>query len=162
MFRTQGGHREDLFREYAQAKAGVSVRDDDEFYRIVGNFVAAEGPYSANEQIRRQARALFPGDREQQDAYIEDHIYTGNDAWRWDSEEERDRFKSMRNSSLDAYHRANLTLGLLVADRLLSVVDVGLISARGRSRGPDQATLSWEIDAARTGPTARILLSRAF
>ena len=127
-----------LFREYAQAKAGVSVRDDDEFYRIVGNFVAAEGPYSANEQIRRQARALFPGDREQQDAYIEDHIYTGNDAWRWDSEEERDRFKSMRNSSLDAYHRANLTLGLLVANRLLSVLDVGLISARSRSRGPDR------------------------
>ena len=162
VFRMQGGHREDLFREYARASAGARVRDDDEYYRVVGNFIASEGPYSANEQVRRTARSIFPNDREQQDEYIAAHEYTGDDAWRWASEEERQRFKDMRSSSIDAYHRANLTVGLMVANRLLSVLDVGLISARSRARGKDQATLSWEIDADRKGPNARVTLSRSF
>lgn len=162
VFRLQGNHRQDLFREYARASAGVSVRDDDEFYRIVGNFISSEGPYSANEQVRRAARSIFPGDRERQDEYIAAHEYTGGDAWRWASETQRERFRDMRTSSLDAYHRADLTVGLMVANRLLSVLDVGLISARSRARGKDQATLSWEIDADRKGPNARVTLSRSF
>jgi hypothetical protein len=163
VFRIQGNHREDLYKEFAAINAGPKERDDDDFYRTIGNFVSSDGPFSANEEVRRQARALFPDDRDAQDQYFEDHAYTGDDAWEWESEDAQQRFGEMRTSSLDAYHRSELAVGLLVANRLVSVLDVGLLAARRKNdHADDEARLSWNLQAVRGRPGAQVTLSRRF
>jgi hypothetical protein len=163
VFRIQGDHRQDLYKEFAEVHAGAKERDDDEYYRTIGNFVSSDGPFSANEEVRRQARALYPDDRDAQDQYFEDHAYTGDDAWEWESEDAQGRFGEMRTSSLDAYHRSELAVGLLVANRLVSVLDVGLLASRRKNdHADDEAKLSWNLEAVRGHPGAQVTLSRRF
>jgi hypothetical protein len=164
IFESQGNHRTDLYRQFASIHAGVPTREDDEFYRVMSNYIASDGPYSANERIRREARALYPNDLEEQQRYYQENAYTGENAWEWDSEASFDRFSEMRSSSLDSYQYANLSLGLLVANRIVSVVDCGLLSASKNREYEEQQKpqLSWNFTAGRDGPGARVVLSRSF
>ena len=147
VFQSQGSHRKDLYREFASVHAGAGSRDDDDFYRTIGNYIASDGPFSANEQIRREARALFPDDPSLQDAYYAEHAYTGDDAWRWESEQILDRYQEMRDASISAYHKSEFSIGLLVANRLISVVDAGLLAARRNREVQAQTGFRWGIQA---------------
>ena len=162
VFRVQGNHRRELYREYAEINAGVPVRDDDDYYRVIGNFDSADGPYSANEQVRREARAIYPNQPDKQEEYFQDHAYLGDNAWEWGGTDQRLRFKDMRSSSIDSYHRADLSIGLAVANRILSVLDAGVLAARQHRDEDSAGRLSWDIDSGREGPGARITLARTF
>ena len=162
IFRSQGSHRRDLYREFAALHAGVPARDDDDFYRVIGNYVSSDGPFSANEQVRREARLLYPDDREKQDEYFQENAYVQEDGWDWGDEDTLDRYGEMRKASEDAYDRAKLTLGLLVANRLLSVLDVGILASGMNEEGENRSTLFWNLDAGREGPGARVTLARSF
>ncbi len=157
-----GNHRQTQYKEFAQIHAGVDPRDDSDYYRTIGNYIGADGPFSANEQVRREARLIYPTDREAQEEYFNENAYTGDDAWLWDSTSDLARYQSMRQSSLDSYHTADLTLGLLLANRLLSVLDVGILSAKMNKNLENETTLSWSLDADARGPGANVVLSRAF
>jgi hypothetical protein len=163
IFRSQGAHRKDLYKEFAEVNAGVKQRNNDDYYRIVGNYLSSDGPFSANEFVRRQARALWPGvdeaSRKAREQYLQENGYFGDNSWAWPDVETLIAYQRMRKSSLDAYHRADLTVGLLLANRLLSVLDVGLLAKRS---GNDHAGLSWHIDAGPGGPGAQLTLARTF
>lgn len=163
VFRIQGSHRKDLYKEFAEIHAGVPQRDDDTYYRTIGNFLGSDGPFSANETIRRQARALFPDDPSAQQQFFDENAYTGDDTWMWESEMLLDRYREMRSSSLSAFRRSELSLGLLVANRLISVLHTGLIgSRRNLAQADDQSRLFWTVEAGRFGPGGRITLTRSF
>lgn len=162
VFRIQGSHRRDLYREFAEVHAGVAPRNDDDFYRVIGNYVSSDGPFSANEQVRRQARAIYPDNPDAQAQYFNENAYTGNNAWQWQSTQLLDRYRDLRTSSLDAYHRSDLSVGLLVANRLLSIIDAGILGAKAQRALGDKAQLSWDVQAEPGGPSAKVILSRAF
>jgi len=160
VFRSQGSHRKNLYREFAQVHAEAKKRDDDDYYRTIGNYIASDGPFSANEQVRREARALNPDNRAAQDQYFEDHAYTGDDAWRWESAELLDRYTDMRDSSISAYHHSEFSIGFMVASRLISVVDTGLLAARRKREAKPETGFHWGIEAEPTG--AHLTVSRTF
>lgn len=162
VFRIQGNHRKTLYKEYAEVFAGVPARDDEEFYRTIGNFMSSDGPFSANESIRRVARAQYPNSPQKQQEFYDEYAYTGDDTWTWESADRWNQYQDMRSSSLDAIHRSELSLGLLVANRLLSVIDAGIIAAR-RNRGhANETKVSWNLEADPRGAGATVVLSRAF
>jgi hypothetical protein len=161
VFRVQGAHREDLYREYAEVHAGVSPRDDDDFYRQIGNFNSSDGPYSANEVVRRQARAIYPNNPDAQQSYFDENAYTGDNAWNWSDPSIREQYRDLRSSSLDAFHRSELSIGAAVANRLLSIIDAGILASKlNRAASPESGGVSWQIQAEPEG--GRLTLSRAF
>jgi hypothetical protein len=160
-FQSQGGHRKDLYQEFAEVRAGAARKDDDEYYRVIGNYISSDGPFSANEGVRRQARALYPNNPAEQQAYYEEHAYTGDDSWNWFSEADLDRYKDMRTESLDAYQKADYSLGAAVANRLLSIIDVGILGAQA-SHDEDEAEIHMNMTGGREGPGAQLVLSRSF
>lgn len=161
-FRIQGNHRKNLYKEYADVFAGVPPRNDEDFYRTIGNFISSDGPFSANESIRRQARANFPNSLQKQQEFYDQYAYTGDNAWTWESAARWQQYQDMRSASLDAIHRSNLSLGLLVANRLLSVIDAGIIAARRSRAHTNAARVSWNLEAGPRGPEATVVVSRAF
>jgi len=162
VFRVQGNHRKTLYKEYAEVFAGVPPRDDEEYYRTIGNFLSSDGPFSANESIRRQARAQYPNSPQRQQEFYDQYAYTGDDTWTWENADRWSQYQDMRSASLDAIRRSELSLGLLVANRLLSVIDAGIIAAR-RNRGhANESKVSWNLEAGPQGPEATVVLSRAF
>jgi hypothetical protein len=132
VFRIQGHLRRERYIEYAQVDAGVKSSDEtDEYWRLVAAFPRSDpGPGSYNEQIRIEARYLFPGDRAAQDAYVQDHGYFGDRAWSWQTRDQQLRYREIRSSSLDAYDRAKYTIAAAVLNRLASAVDAVRLVAR--------------------------------
>jgi hypothetical protein len=163
VFRIQGHLRREDYIEYAQVYAGVRAADEtDEYWRLVAAFPRSDpGPSSYNEQVRIEARFLFPGDRAAQDAYVLDHGYFGDRAWSWDSREQQLRYREIRSSSLDAYDRAKYTIAAAVLNRLVSAVDAVRLIARDakRSEGGDGLGLRFEGGEELV---ARVTWTRAF
>jgi len=160
IFQVQGAHRQDLYKEFARVNAGVAKRDDDDFYRIIGNYASSDGPFSANEQIRREARANYPDDRAKQEEYYQEHAYTGDDTWTWQSQAMLDTYQDMRDASISAYHKSDFSLGLAIANRLISVVDTGILAAKKSRANATTTGFRWNIEAEPSG--ARLLVSRHF
>ncbi len=125
VFQVQGYLRKGNYRDYAELMAGVDTEDKpDEFYRALGQYTRSDpGPGSYNESIRREARALYPDDRERQEQYLLENGYFGDDAWEWRSEEDQARYKSLRKKSQLSFRRATYMLGLAVANRILAAMD---------------------------------------
>ena len=76
----------------------------------------------------REARYLFPDDRERQLAYLEEHGYFGNSGWEWESPEKQDEYENTRTWSRESYRRATLTKGFAVLNRNLLIQGRWLIN----------------------------------
>ncbi|UCF78726.1 MAG: hypothetical protein JSW03_00155 [Candidatus Eiseniibacteriota bacterium] len=139
VFEVQGYLRKGNYREYAELMAGVDAEGKpDEFYRALGQYMRSDpGPGSYNESIRREARALYPDDREMQEQYLLENGYFGEDAWEWVSEEDQARYKSLRRKSQLSFRRATYMLGLAVANRILAAMDAAR-SVAGPAESPGE------------------------
>jgi hypothetical protein len=139
VFQVQGHLRQDSYVEYAELMAGVDAQDKpDEFYRALGQYMRSDpGPSSYNEDIRREARALYPDDRQAQERYLEENGYFGGDAWEWQSVEDQAHYRSLRKKSLFSFEKATYMLGLAVANRVIAAMDAARSVAKS-SKQRDQ------------------------
>jgi hypothetical protein len=137
VFEVQGYLRKGNYRDYAELMTGVDTEDkSDEFLRIIGQYMQSDpGPGSYNESIRREARALYPDDRERQEQYLLENGYFGDDAWQWQSEEDQARYRDLRKKSQLSFRRATYMLGLAIANRILSAMDAAR-SVSGSAEAP--------------------------
>jgi len=98
---------EDDYRAYARQHAGVSGGHDHQFYVDIGNW----NDRDAFNQQRLRYRQF-------------DRIYTSpSDDWLWDSDRNRQHFKSIRIASDQAEQNALLVVGGLLLNHLLSAID---------------------------------------
>ena len=140
VFQVQGHLRQDSYIEYAELTAGVDAEDKpEEFYRALGQYMRSDpGPSSYNEDIRREARALYPDDRQAQERYLQENGYFGGDAWEWQSAEDQAHYKSLRKKSLFSFEKATYMLGLAVANRVIAAMDAARSVAKS-SKQRDQS-----------------------
>jgi len=125
VFEVQGYLRKDAYVDYAQLVAGVDAEGKPEdFYRALSRYMRSDpGPGSYNEDVRREARALYPDDKQKQDQYLLENGFFGKDAWQWQSEEDQAYYRSLRRKSQLSFNRATYMLGVAVANRILSAMD---------------------------------------
>jgi hypothetical protein len=140
VFQVEGHLRKDNYIEYAELMAGVNGQDKPEdFYRALGKYMRSDpGPGSYNEDIRREARALYPDDRQAQERYLQENGYFGEDGWEWQSAEDQAQYRSLRRKSLFSFERATYMLGLAVANRVIAAMDAARSVAK-TSRKHDQS-----------------------
>ena len=109
---TQGyiGVLENDFHSYAAVHAGVNTSGkNDQFWIDIGN---SDNIYTYNEK-RLVERRL-------QDVYPEDDAHY----WQWDSKTNRDKYNDMRFKQHDWKQRANIIIGGVILNRLISAIDV--------------------------------------
>ena len=140
VFQVQGHLRQDSYIEYAGLMAGVDAKDKpEEFYRALGQYMRSDpGPSSYNEDVRREARALYPDDRQAQERYLRENGYFGEDAWEWQSVEDQAHYKGLRKKSLFSFEKATYMLGLAVANRVIAAMDAARSVAKS-SKQRDQS-----------------------
>lgn len=147
VFRIEGHDQKERFIDYAELTAGVnSSGKDDEYWRTISNFERSDpGPGSANELVRRQARALYPGDKDKQDEYFLQNGYFGDDTWDWQNADNLARFQNLRSKSMDSYDRARLSILAALANRIVSVIDAARVARQAnRAAGEEKETLLGE------------------
>jgi hypothetical protein len=129
-FRLQGDGRRDRYIDFAEFNAAVSAEGkDDTYWRTIAQYERSDpGPFSANELVRRQARALYPGDFDRQQQYISENSYVGDDAWDWQNADNLARYRDLRSRSIDSYDRAEFSIAMAIAHRIVSMIDAARLA----------------------------------
>jgi hypothetical protein len=128
---TVAGHlRQDDYIEQASLNAGVGVSSEsDDYWRLVGQYVASSGGSGTYEEdLRREARDTYPNDPAAQDALVAERLPTGDRAWSWSSSEFQSAYQETRESSRRAFNRAKYSYAAAILNRVVSVIDVQLLS----------------------------------
>jgi len=133
VFEVQGYLRKDSYVDFATLMAGVDAAGkSDDFYRALGRYAQSDpGPGSYNEDVRREARALYPDDKQRQDQYLQENGYFGKNAWQWQTVEDQAYYRGLRKKSQKAFNRATYMLGVAAANRILSAMDAARSAAGG-------------------------------
>jgi hypothetical protein len=130
--RCQGAMWKDDYIAFAAAEAGANPsRKDDLYYQNI-----YEWPNSDwyNEYQWAEARDLYPDDPDAQAAYVADKLYSGADAWEWQSAEEWDRFRNLRVKSESAYRRVTYAAGTALLNHMLSAVNAARLAKSHNNR----------------------------
>lgn len=167
-FTVAGNLRQDDYIEQAQLNAGVGIDSaDDEYWRLVGAFETSSGsgPEAYEEELRREARDLYPTDPAAQDSWVAERLPSGERAWTWTDPTLRQSYRDTRERSRRAFDRAKYSFAAAILNRIVSVIDTQMLhrklsrEARGASEGGGSLRLS--ADASPNG-NGRLVLSKTF
>lgn len=166
-FTVAGNLRKNDYIEQAQLNAGVGLDNAaDEYWRQVGAYErsSGSGPEAYEEELRREARDLYPADPSAQDAWVAERLPTGDRAWTWSDAELRQSYRDTRERSRRAFDQAKYSFAAAILNRIVSVIDTQMLhrklsrEARGASEG---GMLRLSADASPNG-SGRLILSRTF
>ena len=162
-----GNLREDDYIEQAGISAGVGVTSgDDDYWRLVGQYTssAGGGPGTYEEELRREARDLYPGDPAAQDAYVAERLPTGDEAWSWNSPETQSLYQDTRESANSAFNTAKYSFAAAILNRVLSVIDVQMLRHKASKEAREGALVpSYRVMAAvEPDGGGRLILQRRF
>jgi hypothetical protein len=123
-----GSSREHDARLFAAAEAGADLSQKaSKYYKALERYDNSD---LYNEDVRKDARDLFPDDPDRQHEYYESQGYFGAAAWNWSSDSSRINYWRTRKSGRSAALTAQFLAGALLLNRLASVVDCAFFAGR--------------------------------
>jgi hypothetical protein len=126
-FKIYGNWKEDDYIRFANSHANAQLGDKGrEFHDLVG-FYPSIDDYNTFGRI-------FDPER----PYLQD---TPANHWRWQSLEDRETYRHLKNRSREADRRADFMLGVAVLDRIVAVIDA-IRSGRQHNKRVEQDTFS--------------------
>ncbi len=115
----------------AVKNAGIKSSDNDENYlNDVGNFISSgfnSGGY--NESVMKTAKSKFTDPQEQQN-YIQSHIYNEDKQWAWNSKNSKRQFKLMRKDAAYYLDYSKTIGGIIIVNHLISAIQTAIISRK--------------------------------
>ncbi|MBN2226912.1 MAG: hypothetical protein JW763_06075 [candidate division Zixibacteria bacterium] len=116
-FYTYGNWKEDDYRNYAVAHAGISsAQDDNEFYKML-SFYDNVYEYNGSGRLYESGRPY----------------YNPNDPmtyWYWDSPDSRAEYRTIRNAAESSFRNAVFMIGVAAANRIIAGIDAFRILKR--------------------------------
>ncbi len=117
----KGEHRQDTYEETALLFAGIDLEQVDEHFRsLVGQYESSD-EYNRL-VVYRDAAALYYGDFENYNRYIEENSVRGDEAWAWATPEKFAQYGAERRSSENSFHDARTVAALAVVNRVASAI----------------------------------------
>jgi hypothetical protein len=127
-----GNARNQSAKLFARNYSGAaSSYGNDDYYVNLERYANSD---AYNEDVRRDARELYPTDPAKQKEYADAHYYTGSMAWSWGSDSLRYTYWNERRSARSVLHTAAFFLGAAVLNRVVSAVDVAFFSETPAAR----------------------------
>ncbi|MCP4583995.1 MAG: hypothetical protein GY839_20480 [candidate division Zixibacteria bacterium] len=116
-FRKYGGFKENSAKGWAVMKAGACADNTDENYWVKMTYYDNRDRNIGSEQGYNQMAAVY--DRENAVLFPETPEYF----WDWDNPEDRQKYRNLRNQSKTAFERADITVGVIIANHLVSAIE---------------------------------------
>ncbi|MDZ4121134.1 MAG: hypothetical protein U1C33_01840, partial [Candidatus Cloacimonadaceae bacterium] len=117
------------YKQYAHSYAGVGFGNSDQYYQRIQNYISSDEFNTLQEMLARNYYLIYNYDPESFAAYMEANTYTGDETWQWDSTQHWKQYKSLRRDHQKAKMNNNLLLGVLILNRVVSVIDVLFINS---------------------------------
>jgi len=162
-----GNLRQDDYIEQAQINAGVGIsKESDDYWRLVGQYTSSsgEGPGSYEEDLRREARDTYPNDPAAQDAFVAEHLPTGDKAWSWSTSALQAEYVDTRETSNRAHNKAKYSFAAAILNRVVSVIDVQMLrhKASKAARGESAIRAETRVYADAVEDGGRLVVERRF
>jgi len=114
---------ENTYKKYAVTVAGADPNTSSSKFNVMQGYISSD---AYNQEIILKARNYFllvQNDPESYQQYLAENLYTGNETWDWQTEENRLQFKDMRNRRQKYIIYSNFAFSSLLINRLISVID---------------------------------------
>jgi hypothetical protein len=132
-FTVQENMRIEDYEEYAHTYAGIPEGSSSDYYQDVADYIRSEGDDSFNEDVRAEARSLYPDDLEAQDAYLTANGYFGSASWEWESGARFSKYRGLRTDASTSRRNAFYMTGLAFLNRAISAIDSMWMARRHNS-----------------------------
>jgi hypothetical protein len=133
------------YRNYAAQRAGANPGiGDDLYYQNIYEYPTSD---IYNEEVWAEARLMYPGDPQAQEAYVSGKLYTGQDDWAWQTASEWYQYRGLRVKSQESLHRISYSYAAALLNRLLSSVNAARLARQhNRSRNRRAGILDqWQL-----------------
>lgn len=134
------------YKQYASVYAGVPINHNDRYYQHIQQYFSSDEFNQFQEMMARNYYLIYMYEPQMFDEYIAANIYAQDEAWQWQSTEHHKHYKKLRADRQKAKMNNNLSLGLLILNRAISVIDVAFIS--GKINRPTPLYLSTDGESA--------------
>lgn len=124
----QGRLRRGSSEDVAQVYAGIDLDAHDDSYRkLVSNFRSSD---EYNQLVvYREAAALYYGDYQRFNDYIDTHSLSGANSWNWESDEQWEQYRKLRRASERAFQRARFAAAGALVNRVAAAIVSSRLSA---------------------------------
>lgn len=126
-----GREKNDLtrsYKRYAQVYAGIPDGMPDRYYQRLQDYLSSDDFNQYQELMARNYYLIYTYDPDGYGEYILANTYPDSEAWDWQSVEHQDRYRSLRRRTQTAKMYQSLSLGVILLNRAISLIDVALIS----------------------------------
>lgn len=126
-----GRQKNDLissYTQYATVYAGIPADMNDRYYQHIQQYASSDEFNQFQELMARNYFLIYTYDPTGYAEYIVSNTYTEDEAWSWQSAEHQDHYQSLRRKTQTTKMYQNLSLGVLLLNRAISMIDVALIS----------------------------------
>ena len=125
-FNYLGEKIENSARVFAIEHSGANpTRRDDKYFDNLEDFFSSD---DYNLEVERNASLFYPDDPPEQQEYIQENGYFGDDAWQWDTLSNKSYYWERRRSARENHRRASFMTGFAIINRIVSVIDVFVFS----------------------------------
>lgn len=137
-FHQYGNYKEDAAKGWAVLHAGADASNTDEDYWIKMTYYDNRDTNEDDGQGYNQM--VLVNERDYSLLFPETPEYY----WNWDSPETRHKYRNLRNESKTAFERADVTLGILLANHLISSIEA-FFAASKHNRHIEFAGTNFEL-----------------
>ncbi len=123
------------YKQYAQVYAGIPPDMPDSYYQAVQEFPGSDEFNASQIMNARNYYLIYNYDPEGYEQAVAENTWSEDEAWAWQSSEHQDKYRALRFRTQTVKMYRSLSLGAMLLNRAISLIDVALIS-----RDPDQPT----------------------
>jgi len=132
---TYAGWQQDRYKSFAVSNAGITTSGkDDEFYSVISRYESIEA-YNNEKALNRDFEEM----------YNEKNYF-----WKWNSEEERQKYRSLWLSSEQTINDIRFVVGAMLLNRLASAINAVRLVAAYNKRIEEE--VSWNFSVGLSKP----------
>jgi len=125
----------DSYTRYAQVYAGIPEDMGERYYQHVQEYLSSDEFNQSVELAARNYYLIYIYDPDGFAQYMLENTYSEEEAWAWQSTLQQDHYRKLRRKTQTTKMYQNLSLGVVILNRVISIIDVALIS-----RDPSKST----------------------
>ena len=120
----------DTYKQYAVVYAGAKSGMPESYYQNLQNYISSDDFNLYEELFARNYYLIYSYNPEGYEEYILANTYSDEESWSWQNQTYQDHYKKLRRRTQKAKIYQNLSVGALVLNRVVSVIDVSLINKK--------------------------------
>ncbi|MDP3115432.1 MAG: hypothetical protein Q8M98_11790 [Candidatus Cloacimonadaceae bacterium] len=117
------------FKQYALTHAGVPINTDERYYQHIQQYISSKEFNRFQMLMARNYFLIYQYNPDGYSEYIAANTYGEDESWNWDSDEQFRKYRKLRTNRQKAKMYNNLSLGILLLNRAVSVIDTAILSA---------------------------------